>query len=93
MIISMQFYIENNNFQMEINDFEKEDIKEIKKTNTKSEIKIINKTKNDELINEDNNDEIIIQYQIDNITCYKNIRIFGDKFVRNNNKKCKIIIN
>ena len=82
--------IGNNNFIMENNDFEKEDTKEIK--NNKSEIKITNKTKNDELKNEDNNDEIIIQYQIDNIINYKNIRIFGDKFVKNNKNKCKILI-
>ena len=44
---------------------------------------------------EDKNDEIKIQYKIkenaeDNDT--KKIRIFGDKFVENNQDKCKIII-
>ena len=72
--------IENNKL---IDIKENEDIK-IEKPNNENEKKV-----NDELINID---EIIIQYKIENIEYSKDIRIFGDEFVKNNKDKCKIII-
>ena len=79
---------ENNNIQ----NVQNVDIKENKK---KEIYENINK---DKLIKENNNinddiNEIIIQYKIDNIEYSKDIRIFGDEFVKNNKDKSKIVIN
>ena len=42
--------------------------------------------------NEDKEDEITIRYKIEDIMDRKEIRLFGDEFVKNNRRKCKIII-
>ena len=50
-----------------------------------------NINKSNDKNNKDNSDEIILRYEIKDIN--DSIRIFGDKFVKNNKKLCKIIIN
>ena len=76
------YYIKEN--ENNINTDKNKENEKISKNNNE-ENKINN---NDEEI-----DEIIIQYKIDDIEYSKDLKIFGDKFVKNNKNKCKIIIN
>ena len=75
---------ENNNEEVENKNLENSKNKENKNEN-KEELMLIN--------DKGNIDEITIGYKIDNIEHSKNIRIFGDNFVKNNKNICKIIIN
>ena len=88
----------NENKKKEINENLKNEKNENKKTemneniknemNNSSENKINENKKNE---NEDS-DEIIIKYEIGDFQTSKFINIFGQKFVKNNKDKCKIII-
>ena len=76
--------IKEENEKIEIN-------KNLENMNDKKKIE-----ENTELIvnsNDDNINEIILRYKIDNIKKLKDIRILGDKFVKNNKNICKIVIN
>jgi surface protein len=79
-----------------INEFKNKIIKldNESKINDNMKEKKIEKAENEknELI-DDNEDEITIKYKIEDIEKSKNIRIFGDEFVKNNENICKIIIN
>ena len=80
---------EENNKKEKLNKAENKKNKEnkIKDNNEKKEE--INESENKEELN----DEIKIQYNIKDIEYSKDIRIFGDEFVKNNKYICKIIIN
>ena len=62
----------------------------IKNKDNKNELEDNNKAEIIEKNNIEDINEITIRYKIED--CSKEIRIFGDKFVKNNRYKCKIIV-
>ena len=92
-------YIKNNSKNIYIKDKGKNEEKKEINNEEKEKIEkngIIQNNNNIEKsneINDEKSDEIIIQYKIDSIKYSKDMKIFGEGFVKKNKNKCKIIVN